>query len=284
LNSVKAAYDSAILANTRATSAQSAAVAAYSNGVTYTDTKATAAYTNAVANAVALASAAYTNAVANAVALSSAAYTNATTYVDGLLGNYALKSGTTFTGAVTVSNNLSISNSVTITGNLTVSGTTFYANTTNLDVKDKNITVAKGAVDAASTDGAGITVDTSAVTWNYNHATVSWQSNVNITPSTNNSFTLGKTGLVWSNGFITNVYATNITGTLQTTSQPNITANNSLYLNGTIASGYQTTAGLTDNVATLTSNNAPSASWFVGLNGILNSRLNAPCAVNVFRS
>lgn len=34
------------------------------------------------------------------------------------------------------------------------------------------------------------------------------------------------------------------------------TANNSLYLGGTIASGYQTTVGLAANVATLTSNNA----------------------------
>ena len=34
------------------------------------------------------------------------------------------------------------------------------------------------------------------------------------------------------------------------------TANNALYLNGTIASGYQTTAGLSANVATLTSNNS----------------------------
>jgi ribosomal protein L18 len=47
-NSVKTAYDSAIAANTRATSAQSAAVAAYSNGVTYSSTIAGTAYSNAV--------------------------------------------------------------------------------------------------------------------------------------------------------------------------------------------------------------------------------------------
>jgi cytoskeletal protein CcmA (bactofilin family) len=278
LNSVKAAYDSAILANTRATSAQTAAVAAYSNAVTYIDTKSSAAYTNAVANAVALASAAYSNAVANAVALASNAYSNATSYTDTIVTNYALKSGTTFTGAVIVSNNLTVSNSVTITGNLTVSGTTFYANTTNLDVKDKNITVAKGIVDAPSADGAGITVDFVDVAWNYNHATVSWQSNVSITPSTNNTLTLGKTGLVWSNAFFSNVYSTNITGTLQTISQPNITANNSLYLGGTIASGYQTTAGLSANVATLTSNNTSFVGTVTAANVVSNTQLSSNLA------
>ena len=39
-------------------------------------------------------------------------------------------------------------------------------------------------------------------------------------------------------------------------SQPNITANNANYLGGTAASGYQTTAGLSANVATLTANNS----------------------------
>ena len=281
LNSVKSAYDSAILANTRATSAQTAATAAYSNAVTYIDTKSAAAYNNAVANAVALASAAYTNAVANAVALSTAAYNNAVSYTDGIVGNYALKSGTTFTGAVVVSNNLSVSNSVTITGNLTVLGATFSANVTNLDVKDKNITVAKGILDSASADGAGITVDYVDATWNYNTTTTSWQSNVNITPATNNSLTLGKTGLVWSNGFITNVYATNITGTLQTASQPNITANNSLYLGGVAAGSYALSSALSSYVLTTTLSNyvttsslatsVTTAGLSVGANVVMNS-------------
>jgi acyl dehydratase len=48
----------------------------------------------------------------------------------------------------------------------------------------------------------------------------------------------------------------NVYGTIATASQPNITANNSNYLGGTAASGYQTTAGLSANVATLTANNS----------------------------
>ena len=51
------------------------------------------------------------------------------------------------------------SNNVTISGDLTVSGTTTTINTTNLEVKDKNITLNFGAGDTSSNaDGAGITI------------------------------------------------------------------------------------------------------------------------------
>ena len=51
------------------------------------------------------------------------------------------------------------SSNVTISGDLTVSGTTTTINTTNLEVKDKNITLNFGAGDTSSNaDGAGITI------------------------------------------------------------------------------------------------------------------------------
>ena len=52
-----------------------------------------------------------------------------------------------------------------------------------------------------------------------------------------------------------NSYAPTLTGT-GASGTWNITANNAAYLGGTAASGYQTTAGLSANVATLTANNA----------------------------
>lgn len=226
LNSVKTAYDAAGAAYNNAIGWSGNAALAFSNAVAnaaaYTDFKSAQAFTNAASYADGKSDTAFSNAVANAKS-----------YADTTLLAYAKLDGTTpFTGAVTVANNLSITNSVFITGNLTVSGTTFYANTTNLDVKDKNITVAKGITDASSADGAGITVDFVNVTWNYDHVTTSWQSNVNITPSINNSKTLGTAALVWSNAHATNVYSTNIFGTIQTVSQPNITANNTTYFGG----------------------------------------------------
>jgi hypothetical protein len=71
-NNVKTTYDSAIAANTRAASAQTAATAAYDSAI-LANTRATSAQTAAIA--------AYTNAVANAVSLAGDAYSNAVTYV-----------------------------------------------------------------------------------------------------------------------------------------------------------------------------------------------------------
>ena len=190
-----------------------------------------------------------------------------------------LSPGATFTGAVGISNTLSVTGNVTVTGNLIVTGTTMYANVTNLDVKDLNITVAKGVATAAAADGAGLTVDTANVTWNYNFGTASWQSNVGITPASNNNLSLGTPNLVWANLHANNVVGANLYGTIQTASQPNITANNSTNFGGlslatvqsqitgnaaiaysnavaNAAALYQTTAGLSANVATLTSNNS----------------------------
>lgn len=74
-------------------------------------------------------------------------------------------------GAGTVNGNL------TVTGNLTVSGTTTTVNSTTLDVADLNITIAKGAVNSASANGAGITVDGAGATLLYSNTTDSWTLN-----------------------------------------------------------------------------------------------------------
>ena len=172
------------------------------------------------------------------------------------LTNYAALVGATFTGPVTVSNTLTVSNNVTVTGNLIVTGTTVYANVTNMDIRDINITVAKGVATAAAADGAGITVDAAGATWNYNNGTNSWQTNINLLPASNNNLNLGNTNLVWANVHANNIVGANLYGTIQTASQPNITANNSSFLGGVAAASYQTTAGLSANVATLTANNS----------------------------
>lgn len=222
------------------------------------------------------------------------------------LVNYAQLAGGTFTGPTNFNAN------VTITGNLIVTGTTISANVTNLDVKDLNITVAKGVATAAAADGAGLTVDTANVTWNYNNATNSWQSNVNITPASNNTLNLGTTGLTFANVYANNVMGTNLYGTLQTTSQPNITANNANFVkanNGITSnsSGVFVTQGTgvvvnatgvhvnASYVGTLTANNSTYlngqlASYYTNATNIITGTLdtarlpatvNAATAVNV---
>jgi hypothetical protein len=165
---------------------------------------------------------------------------------------YAQLSGATFTGPVVVSNTLSVSNNLTVTGNLIVTGTTMYANVTNLDVKDLNITIAKGVASAAAADGAGLTVDVANVTWNYSHGTLSWQSNVGITPASNNNLSLGTASLVWANVHANNVVGANLYGTIRTTSQPNITANNSTNFGGLSLATVQ--GQITGNAATAYTN------------------------------
>lgn len=54
-----------------------------------------------------------------------------------------------------------------LTGNLTVSGTTTFVNTSVLDIKDKNITLAKGAANSVQANTGGFTIEGAGVTFQY---------------------------------------------------------------------------------------------------------------------
>ena len=83
------------------------------------------------------------------------------------------------TGANSISVNGSLSTlDLSVTGNLTVTGTTFTVNTTNLEVSDKNIVIAKGAGSAAASNGAGITVDSGYANLYYSSSANAWTSDV----------------------------------------------------------------------------------------------------------
>ena len=66
---------------------------------------------------------------------------------------------------------------LTITGNLVVQGAKTELSTTTLDVEDVNITVAKDAPNAASANGAGLTVDGANATLIYNDNPEKWVFN-----------------------------------------------------------------------------------------------------------
>ena len=163
-------------------------------------------------------------------------------------------------GAATIGGNL------TVTGNLTLSGTTTFVNSTVITTNDLNFILANNATTNTLANNAGLVIGSSA-NLIYNASVPAWQSNVGFIPSVNN-LSLGTTTALW------NINANQISGTLTTVSQPNITANNSNYLGGTAAAGYQTTAGLAGNVATLTANNTlylggtSAASFVVGNSNI----------------
>lgn len=148
------------------------------------------------------------------------------------LANYAALAGATFTGDVTVN------------ANLIVTGTTVTLNTATLDVKDKNITVAKGVASAALADGAGLTVDTANIGWYYNNASNTWQSNVGITPASNATYNLGSATLHWSNLYVKAIYAN---GSIGTAGQVLATNGSAIYWTADQGSNAITSNTLTSN-------------------------------------
>ena len=75
---------------------------------------------------------------------------------------------------------ISTTGDLTVGGDLTVNGTTTTINTQTLDVEDKNITVAFGAADATTADGAGLTVDGANATFIYVSSGDKWSFNKDI--------------------------------------------------------------------------------------------------------
>ena len=91
-----------------------------------------------------------------------------TNEIDTTSGGLTLDSAS---GTVTVDDNLVVS------GDFTVNGTTTTINSTTLTVDDKNIVLASGAADAATANGAGITVDGASATLTYANTGDKWAFN-----------------------------------------------------------------------------------------------------------
>jgi len=86
---------------------------------------------------------------------------------------------------------------VVIAGDLQVDGTTTTVNSATLDVADINITVAKGAANAAAANGAGLTVDGASATLTYASAGDNWAFNKPLDMGSNNITTTGQ--MLYSN-------------------------------------------------------------------------------------
>ena len=95
---------------------------------------------------------------------------------DNVTFNDVIINGTLTSDDIT-STSVTVSGDATITGNLTVQGTTTSLNSTTLDVDDINITVAKGAANAAAANLAGLTVDGANATFTYTSADDRWNLN-----------------------------------------------------------------------------------------------------------
>lgn len=156
----------------------------------------------------------------------SAAYTNAVSYTDGkiLTANSAItgNAATAYTNATIFASNASNVNTGTLAQTILP-----YRMDQNVRTTDN---VSFGTVNAASyTVGTAFTANATVVN------AVSYYAGTTLIGNTTGPY--GKTE-----------------ATLNVNSA--LTSNNSSYLGGTVASGYQTTAGLSANVASLTSNNS----------------------------
>lgn len=163
--------------------------------------------------------------------------TNTLTVGTGFTTNNTL----TNTAALSVVGNTTIGGTLVVTGNVYAAGNTFLVNATAVTTNDKAFYLANNQGTSALVDGSGIYVGNSATpiaSFLYNNATLSFQSNVALTVSLGgNTATLNSISVAVGNN------------------SANMTANTTgFFINGT--QPYQTTAGLSANVATLTSNNA----------------------------
>jgi hypothetical protein len=168
-------------------------------------------------------------------------------------------------GTVTVNKDLVVS------GDLTVNGTTTTLNSTTLDVDDINITVAKGAANAAAANGAGLTVDGASATILYTSSGDKWSFNkpIDVTGGATFSAALTYGGVTLSNSVtgtgsmvlstspslttpslgaatatsINGLTITSSTGTLTVANSKTLTASNTLTFTGTDASSVAFGAG-----------------------------------------
>jgi len=142
-----------------------------------------------------------------------------------------------------ISGNVYIGGNVFISGNLTATGSATIVNTVSISTKDHTIILADGSTSASAADGSGIVIANTDVTTGalgttyanflYNAANNAWMPSINVVPQTSDTQSLGSATQLWHN-----LYGNNIYGTLQTNSQPNIVAGDSLKLSGVLAAFY----------------------------------------------
>lgn len=167
--------------------------------------------------------------------------------------------GVLYATTLNTTGNATVGGNLVVTGNLTIGGTTTTVNSTTITVDDPIITL--GGDTAPSSDDN----KDRGVEFRWHNGTAA---------------KVGFFGFDDSTGFLTFIPdATNtsevFSGALGTIDANTFTgtANNSLYLGGTSASGYQTTAGLAANVVTLSANNTTyfngqSASYYANASNL----------------
>ena len=176
-----------------------------------------------------------------------------------------------------VADSMSLDGDVEIAGNLTVNGTTLTVNVANLDISDKMIVIANGSPNAASANGAGITIDGANAVIEYRSDLDSITFNKKIvspsvsTGSITNQFPIfiQSNGNVWE--FADSIFYSPQGGSWQSaanteyiSSNPNGFINLISYNNGNLASELYMEHGF---VRVRVDNGGPEQDWKFNVNG-----------------
>ena len=185
----------------------------------------------------------------------------ATTITDTTESTSAGTGALIVSGGVGIAKNLNVTGSAIIGGNLTVQGTLTAIQSTTLDVSDLNITVAKGAGNAAIANGAGITVDGAGATILYTNATDTWNLNKGLVVTTGSlSSTLNVTGAT--------TLSTATTGGLQAQAIGNVTPGTGAFTTVTNSGVLTSNGNLVAASGTASTNTTTGALVVAGGTGI----------------
>ena len=193
---------------------------AYTNAVSYTDTKIGTANTAITGNAAT----AYTNAIAIAangsnITSGTVAFARLPSLFVGTTTIQSTSAAQAVTGITTLAaGNTTITGDITVSGNLTINGTTTNINSTNLLVEDKNIILGDVTTPSDVTaDGGGITLKGGTdKTFNWVDATDSWTASEHIDLAAGKVYKIGTTTVANSTALGTGILASSLTsvGTL----------------------------------------------------------------------
>jgi len=160
--------------------------------------------------------------------------------------NNITSDGFTQLNTLSTSGPVLVGGSLIVDGNLTVNGTSTVLNTSELEIEDKTITLAKGATDTVAANGSGISIDGANATFTYASADDSWNVNkkFNIPSLSVTNGVLGSgTGTTYtftnfstSNARVTGGSITGVTGSASTLVATNFSTGNAVVTGGSIDS------------------------------------------------
>lgn len=182
----------------------------------------------------------------------------------------------TYTGSLKTAISVTGANT-TLLGNLTVQGTQTSLDTATLNVADLNILIASGAADAASANGAGLTVDGANATLLYGSSDNNWKFNKEVQAESGikvtNVFEAGTDGDIFGSGDLS-ISNITVSGTVDGVDVANLKTDFDTLDGKTLVSGSSIASSAQGEVA-LTTNGVAASAVDLGLQTSDNVQFNS---------